>query len=352
MGAFITYAMNVDEQMVHVDSVPIGNKCGCHCPHCNGLLYAKNGGKKREHHFAHASGHECDGAYESSVHHLAKQVLLESGVIMLPETEKFDYPSGLVELHNIEVEKWDERYKIRPDVEGVMNNGERLLIEFNFAHKVDYNKHKIIVENNLKCIEIDVKYQAEDKNELKDFLIDTAEDRHWLVEYNAPTPPKDDVSFSYPKNPIFGQVREILKAVFDEKTIMINPKGYGPSFDLKQWGYNICEIATKYRGFKTDLLLYRSQKEDKGYIAINVRGRRRVRLDKPKNLRLIDVVINTNWNFNLDFFEQYFIDGVLKDDDEFWRNAVKIYYYDFKIDDRYRENLIRSQFSNGVESIF
>ena len=140
MGAFITHAMNDDGQMVHVDSVPKGIKCGCHCPHCQAPLYAKNGGQIREHHFAHANGHECDGAYESSVHFLAKEVLQETGFIMLPRYGGFGFPTGLVRLRNIEVEKWDERFKIRPDAEGIMPNGERLLIEFNFAHKVDNEK--------------------------------------------------------------------------------------------------------------------------------------------------------------------------------------------------------------------
>lgn len=34
-------------------------------------------------------------------------------------------------------------------------------------------------------------------------------------------------------------------------------------FDLRQIGYDVCEVNTKYRGFKSDLLLFRSQKEDK-----------------------------------------------------------------------------------------
>ncbi len=247
---------------------------------------------------------------------------------MLPKEAEFDFPSGLVELHNIEVEKWDERYKIRPDVEGIMSNGERLIIEFNFAHKVDYDKHKIIVENHLKCVEIDIKYQADDKKELKEFLLDTADDRHWLVEFQPPIPPKDDVSFSHPRDPIFEQTRAILKKVFDEKTLRIAPKGRECYFDLKKLGYDICKVGAKYHGFKTDLLLYRTQEENKGYIAINIRGRRRFRVEKPKNLRLIDIVISSF--AGLDFFKQYFIDGILKDDYEFNRNAVKVYYYGFK----------------------
>ena len=137
-------------------------KCGCHCPHCNAPLYAKNTGQIREHHFAHAHGLECEGAYESSLHLLAKEVLQETGRIMLPQSISSTFPSGLVRIHNVEVEKWDERYGFRPDVEGVMDNGERLLIEFLVSHKVDGKKRQIIVDNNLKCIEIDINYQALD----------------------------------------------------------------------------------------------------------------------------------------------------------------------------------------------
>lgn len=323
MGAFITHAMNDDGQMVHVDSVPKGIKCGCHCPHCQAPLYAKNGGQIREHHFAHANGHECDGAYESSVHFLAKEVLQETGSIMLPRYGGFGFPTGLVRLRNIEVEKWDERFKIRPDAEGIMPNGERLLIEFNFAHKVDNEKRKIIVDNHLKCIEIDIKYQADEKKELREFLVGSTEDRHWLVELPPPPPPKgESFSISYPRKPIFDQTRSILKEVFENKSLRITPR-WGLSFDLKQYGYDTCEIGAKYRGFKADLLLYRSQKEDKGYIAINIRGRRRYEVEKPKNLRVIDIVINPD--LKEDFVRKYFAEGVLRDD-----FAVKIYYFDFK----------------------
>ena len=56
MGAFLTYALDENDMLTHVDVVPNGVRCKCHCPHCDSPLYAKNGGQKRTHHFAHAHG--------------------------------------------------------------------------------------------------------------------------------------------------------------------------------------------------------------------------------------------------------------------------------------------------------
>ena len=300
MGAFLTYALDEGGALVHVDDVPKGAKCACRCPHCKAPLYAKNSGRwpepgTRRHHFAHANGKECEGAFESQLHLLAKEVLQEAGIIMLPRSINGQFPSGRVRIRNIEKEKWDDCYHIRPDIEGIMDNGERLLIEFYVSHKVDGKKRQIIVDNHLKCIEIDINYQALDKAELKEFLTGTDEDRKWIV--SMPPPPKSKgESFSYGRNPMYEKTRDILKEIFDEGTITIHPYAmsyYHPDkpFDLRQIGYDVCGVNTKYRGFKSDLLLFRSQKEDKGHISINIRGRRRSEdFRYPKGLRIIDII--------------------------------------------------------------
>lgn len=327
MGAFLTYALDEGGALVHVDDVAKGMKCGCHCPHCEAPLYAKNAGQIREHHFAHAHGHECEGAYESSLHLLAKEVLQETGRIMLPNSNGGHFPTGSVRIRNVEIEKWDDRYGIRPDAEGILDNGERLLIEFYVSHKVDGKKRQIIVDNHLKCIEIDINYQALDKAELKEFLTGTDEYRKWIV--SMPPPKSNGESFSYGRNPMYEKTRDILKEIFDDGTFTIHPyaRSYFHSdwpFDLRQIGYDVCEVNTKYRGFKSDLLLFRSQKDDKGHISINIRGRSRSEdFRYPKGLRIIDLVfkaIGTEENTR----------QRLKDGDLIGDLGMAVEYYGFK----------------------
>ncbi len=72
MSSLLKYALDRQNNIVYIDDVAKGLACDCHCPSCNERLVAKNGGSKRVHHFAHASGIECENAYESILHKLAK----------------------------------------------------------------------------------------------------------------------------------------------------------------------------------------------------------------------------------------------------------------------------------------
>ena len=69
----LTYAIANDGRFVNVDDVKTGQECCCFCPACKEPLVAKNKGMVRVHHFAHQSGTECDLAYESMLHLLAKE---------------------------------------------------------------------------------------------------------------------------------------------------------------------------------------------------------------------------------------------------------------------------------------
>ena len=69
----LTYAIANDGRIVNVDDVKTGQECCCICPACKEPMVAKNKGMVRVHHFAHQSGTECDLAYESMLHLLAKE---------------------------------------------------------------------------------------------------------------------------------------------------------------------------------------------------------------------------------------------------------------------------------------
>lgn len=313
MGALLTYALDSNNQLVHVDSVAQGSACQCHCPNCKSPLDAKNGGQIREHHFAHAHGHyDCKGAYESALHLLAKQVIQEQGGIMLPDFEDGSRPSGFVELRDVKVETMDERYGIKPDVEGIMPDGRRLLIECLVTHKVSERKYKTIMENGLLCIEIDFNYLELNKEVLKKFITQDSTNRKWIIRREKRNF-SDGFGSIQRKNPLHIKVLGWLKDAFDLGWISIkHPSGrkyiktyhyldfYSNqiideeiTYNLRKLGYDVCEVDANFLGFKSDLLLYRSSQErEKGYISINIRGKRRsYNFRYPHGLRIIDVIV-------------------------------------------------------------
>lgn len=90
---YLKYALNEKGELVHIDSVPNGNDCGCICPACNKPLQGKNNGTHRTHHFAHQSGVDCPTAYESSLHLLAKKKIQEAFYESQVITISFEYKS-------------------------------------------------------------------------------------------------------------------------------------------------------------------------------------------------------------------------------------------------------------------
>lgn len=344
MSALLTMAIGKDGSLVHVDSVEKGLRCGCFCPHCKAPLYAKNGGAKREHHFAHAKGKECENAYETALHMLAKEVIRETGVLTLPKYYAEGYPTGLVWLKDIQVEKKDETWGFVPDAEGLMENGERLLIEFFVSHKVDQKKRQIILENGLKCVQLDINSVELDRIKMKYFLFDTTDNREWITPA-VKVGHKEDASLSYGRNPAYFELRDHLKQRFEDGQLFIQPDSprypqvwlsYGFNHDvfqrniynLKKMGYDSCLVGRKYRGLNTDLLLFRSNKEGDamGHIAICIRGRRRnFEFKYPSGLRVIDIILRNGCD--LSDISKVFPDGVLSSTQ--W--AIDVEYVNFKI---------------------
>ncbi|MCQ2243057.1 MAG: hypothetical protein MJZ32_02245 [Bacteroidaceae bacterium] len=302
MNEYLTHAYNENKVLVHVDSVENGKACNCTCPHCNNPLVAKNGGRKYKHHFAHLKGIECEDAYETTLHLLAKKVLTEEKMIMLPISEDENQLSGLIHFVDVEQEKKFDGSNIRPDVIGTMVNGEKILIEFYVSHRVTYNKRDFILQNNLKCIEVNLNYVEMEESAIRSFLINETTHRDWIKKYEKRTEGDGYGSYST-RNPLHKKSIDFLKRKFDTDTIKIfvrNLRTGGNTHNLKSLGYDTCELSSSsFRGIKPDLLLYRSSKNDKGHIAICVRGRRRSSdFEVPTNLRIIDIIIRDEHDYN------------------------------------------------------
>ncbi|MBR3984733.1 MAG: hypothetical protein IKJ92_07255 [Bacteroidaceae bacterium] len=185
----LTYALNKEGILVHVDSVPNGNGCGCICPCCKNELCAKNGGEERIHHFAHLGGADCSGGIESALHLMAKNILQEVKSVRLPAIENI-CKSELLHFDEVDVEVYDEGTSLRPDCIG--RYGDKIIwIEFKRTHAVDKKKKGKIISKRIDCIEIDLKGCDLTPEKVKDLLLNQKEKRIWI--YNS------EHQFSYSK---------------------------------------------------------------------------------------------------------------------------------------------------------
>ena len=184
-NSHLTWALNQEGELVHVDDVPNGNECGCICPHCKSALCAKNGGDedKRIHHFAHLSGADCVGAIESALHLMAKEILLETKCVYLPN--RLDGRKGeLIHFDCVEVEFYDKDTQLRPDCIGYYDE-KCLWIEFKRTHAVDTKKRGKIISAHIDCIEIDLNGCPLDPIAVKDFITSSAENRKWIRDISV-----------------------------------------------------------------------------------------------------------------------------------------------------------------------
>lgn len=291
--ALLTIALGSNNKSAEIDKVPNGLKCNCLCPHCKSPLIAKNGGDVREHHFAHEAGKECENAVESALHLLAKEIIEEECAIMLPESEG-RWPKGQVLLRDVAIEKYDTKFNIKPDAEGILPDGRRLLIEFLVSHRVSTTKRQVIVDNNLLCLEIDLNYQEQNKERIRNFLLNTIQDRKWVQKEQPKVKSGlESVSYDSNRNPLQIDAINILIKRFNDKSLSFTFSGIEQNFN--NLGYDLYELSSKkYRKFKSDLLLLKSSNPEDDLISINVRGRgRNEGFRIPDGLKVIDIIVTS-----------------------------------------------------------
>ena len=155
-----------DGKLLFIADVPRGLTCGCICARCRGTLVAKKGSIRR-HHFAHFEVTSCHGAAESVLHSLAKELIAELDVIVIPPYEFVKQrktktgalvqhqalvaKGGDVPIHNVRVEENEGDFV--PDI--IIESGPKsLIVEVAVTHKVARAKLRKIRRRNLPTIEI------------------------------------------------------------------------------------------------------------------------------------------------------------------------------------------------------
>lgn len=182
---YLTYALNANGKLVHIDSVSTGLSCRCFCPNCKSELVAKNGGNRMSHHFAHANGSDCVGAIESALHRMAKDILKEYRLIMLPPIQRNRIAKQTL-FSNVEVEVFDKEFSMRPDCIGYTENGRPIWVEFKRTHEVDVKKACKIISAKIDCVEIDLNSCELDPEKVRGFIERSGERRNWIYNHENP----------------------------------------------------------------------------------------------------------------------------------------------------------------------
>lgn len=227
------YALDADDKLVHVDSVPNGLECGCTCPACHGKMIAKNGGDIYRHHFAHDGGEECQNGIETSLHILAKEIIAKGISVRFPATfftlttcwnqmiRRREYRGVYKGMAKVALKKISNTYRIsdeidiKPDsvkLEYRVGNvipdvvlewkGRPLIVEIFVSHAVDQEKKQKLKKLGIPAIEINLSEIDRDVDE--EFLTQAIKDGRFTEWVHAPR--RDAIEDKYIellKNPWF-----------------------------------------------------------------------------------------------------------------------------------------------------
>ncbi|MBU8546146.1 MULTISPECIES: competence protein CoiA family protein [Roseomonadaceae] len=187
-------ALGPGGKLVHARDMPSGLACGCTCPGCGSRLEAHHPGPERpgrrrqRHHFQHSGVRACAVGLESAVHLKAKEVLLASDQLRLPDGHARVpgmEPELVVRERPFRYERPDEEVRdvyagFVPD--GVVRRGEHeLLVEFRWRHETGLEKIERIRAHGTSCIEVDLRKMPlhGTEEEQRNFVLFGAA-RHWL----------------------------------------------------------------------------------------------------------------------------------------------------------------------------
>lgn len=189
----LTYAKTKDGNGISIhDVIKTVTQSSYFCPCCNEPVVARQGSHNAWH-FAHKSKRECEGAFQTALHLMAKDILSETKYFYLPDIytkEHWLYDSmyippvcihkgGLIPIDSValEIRSGD----IIPDII-MTSKGRTFFVEIFVTHKIDENKKWKISELGISTIEIDLSRcdREINKQELSAFLVGDCKEKYWV----------------------------------------------------------------------------------------------------------------------------------------------------------------------------
>jgi hypothetical protein len=157
-----------DGKLLFIAAVARGLACECVCAKCGRLLIAKKGAI-RQHHFSHIEITDCQGAAESVLHLLSKELLSELDSVVIPPYEfvkQRKMKTGTIVQYRTRVAKGGRvpvsRVKVEVHEEGfvpdiiVESGSKSLIVEVAVSHRVNRAKLRRIRKRDLPAIEINL----------------------------------------------------------------------------------------------------------------------------------------------------------------------------------------------------
>lgn len=186
----IPFALDEKGRVVDIQDVPPSIEGTFRCAECKQLVTRKQG-DVRVWHFAHNAETACTKAFETALHLLAKQILVESHTLRVPALvcQLHERPSHeditLCVEHTLrwdatgELEVWVDG--IRPDFRGVCQ-GKTIFVEVTVTHKPDAPKLEALKRLQTATLEIDLSAVPRDVTapEVRRLVLDATGGKHWV----------------------------------------------------------------------------------------------------------------------------------------------------------------------------
>ncbi|MBK1650366.1 competence protein CoiA family protein [Rhabdochromatium marinum] len=189
-----SFGIDHNGQLVSVEEVARGKSCDCCCPSCGEILIARQG-EVRTWHFAHASGHDCEGGAEGALHKAAKQLIVSGAAVLVPalearESHQLDdgrcgeaalsRPDEVWQLTDPREEAPVGDYRI--DVMG-MHGTRPVFIEVAVTHLVDPLKREALSSFGIHAFEIQLdpsRHESWSWDLLRTDVLERSDNRQWL----------------------------------------------------------------------------------------------------------------------------------------------------------------------------
>ncbi|WMN12805.1 competence protein CoiA family protein [Marivirga salinae] len=174
-------------ELTSIHNVLSGLDCNCVCPKCGSKLIARKG-EHKTHHFAHYHETNCEGAAETALHLVAKEILIQEKKLVIPGRLMFKNGSLIKnnskEIIFDEVRSEEKTGDFQPDIIGI-DKGRELFIEIAVTHFIDEIKHEKLIKYGTSTLEINLEALKDGFNteELKQYLLEETSNKQWI--YNS-----------------------------------------------------------------------------------------------------------------------------------------------------------------------